>query len=243
MTDINDLTPEQRFQVLLDGCWVGYTEQWGSATREVIRRAVIEGQRLTEPQLTALFVALNALDGKEMVSLIERKLELEPGKRMTEKPTVVVARAEGSLKMIDAAAVALDDDPSVAPVLMEFKLDGWINGGWGYCETHEGYSNQAICYPAGCFWTVATGSHYMVWVGLDKHVKHTEKGFGTKGINARDVALQTLGEDTDMLAARQKNAKWDAFITLEELQEAAMNGSAASQVFGLLLAQTIAHFS
>lgn len=244
MNDARTLTPQQRYDALIAGCWPAYVARWTQTMHNAIRDAVLYGHKLTEPQLTALFVALNPEDGKAMLSLIERRLELEPGKRMTEKPTVATTRVSGSRKMIDAAAIALDaESTKIPPVLMEFKLDGWINGAWGYCETHGKYSNQIICYPAGCFWTVNAGEHYMVWIGLAKHVNHAEPGFGTKAINRRDVELQTLGPETDHFADLQKKARWDAFITLEDLGQAAMEGTIASQTFGTIVKQTAAHFS
>ena len=231
----------EQLEILLNGCWRPYVDCWGAPTRAGIVNAVLNGVPLIESHLTALYVALDPDAGRPIVSMIDARLELDQGLRFTEKPRRVLTAIDGSRKIIDACHVGPDDRPDLPPVLLEFKLNGAVNGGYWYCESHGEYSNQVRCYPAGCFWSVRASTYYMVWVGLRKHVDHPDGPWGTRGINRRDVAKQTLGSDTDRLFADQNSSKWDAKISLEEMCDAAWQGNLASQVFARVLGQTIDH--
>ena len=237
-------TRREEYRAMLKGCYEPYVRGWSPKMNRAVGAAVMDGAGLTEPQLTGLYAALDYDSALPMTSLIEKRVGQAPGKRIPDKPKVKLARINGSRKMIDGALVGHFKGDIVPPIFLEFKLDGAVNGGLDgdYCQEHHGYGNQVICYPAGCFWAFPEEGHFMVWIGLRKHVESALGYWGTKGINETDVMYSRFGVDTAEHFRRQSEAKWDAGIALEDLACVAKTGNLASQTFGRIIDQTVQKF-
>ena len=109
----------------------------------------------------------------------------------------------------------------VLDVVVEVKGMADVNSDYGYClddDTQDAYSNQAICYPHGCWVNLKDRANAFdfraarfVWIGPDKYIDHPE-GRGVQGLGRGGPRAYDSGRGTPIDPAielqRQAKALW-----------------------------------
>lgn len=227
---------ESKLKQLLSACWWGYADGWSERRLAMIAESFRSGAAVDESTLTAVFNALDIDASRDLVNAIKLHLRTEEIYYPINVRDVEGASVPGDLRRIDTVLVAPPEHPFATPIFAEWKLSAAINGGRNYCKEHADYQNQLSCYVQDCCIAIPRQERFMIWIGPQRFVDLDPRDWGNKAITEKDVSKYSIQES---FLDSQAIANWDAYVSLEELRDAAMSGNFASQLFGELLKNTI----
>lgn len=133
--------------------WEGYTRVW-SRSRGQLLESLASGHRVGgrgEEAVTEALCAVVGEPGSCLARILLRAAGIQPRPRAEMvRPgdkSLIHLRGRRSPDLFIA-----DLDTSEVLLAIEGKGQADVNGGWGYCPWYlDTYSNQAICYPHGCW--------------------------------------------------------------------------------------------
>lgn len=156
--NINDATNAEFARTLFDE----YTQRWSAS-----RRARFDAMNPHEPDISALIAALLLDAGRAATDYLLTAGGDEPDRGMFDyylisdsdwmlQPFLREERADGTAMSritpdIFICRVSKETDRTEIVTAVELKLDAAVNYINCPAGRHEGYSNQLVCYPQGCW--------------------------------------------------------------------------------------------
>lgn len=223
---------QAQYNALIAGCHSGYVGRWTPELHTAIFQSFLTGQKLTEPQITRVLIAICYTSALPITKVITDALGANAEDYMPVHPREAHVKPSYERRSIDCAFIAATAVTQVKKIFAEIKFNASVNGRWGYCRFHVPYSNQLICYPGECWTTVPRRERLMVWIGPKRYQTEDWRARLKGAIVPKDVEERDF---TQHSLDAQLASDWDAYIALEELRDAAMTGDAAARAFGVLL--------